>query len=132
MKSIVNNYLGNTEQIHFLFRVSQMKTRISPKHAKPSVFWSRTFSRPLKPAKPAVFGIFESIKHNSEASKPSIFRIGTNQIHPKLLTFFITFHFIFPFFSWTCALKERELLDIEKWLQTNERLYFLKAGGWGQ
>ena len=40
-----------------------MKSKISPKSAKPSAFWSRKFSRPAKPAKPAVFGIRESIKH---------------------------------------------------------------------
>ena len=46
-----------------VFRVSHMKTRISPKSAKPSAFRSRMFSRPSKPAKPAVLGIWESIKH---------------------------------------------------------------------
>ena len=39
-----------------------MKSRISPKSAKPSALWSRRFSRPAKPTKPAVFGIGESIK----------------------------------------------------------------------
>ena len=40
-----------------------MKSRISPKSAKPFAFWSRWFSRPPKSAKPAVFGIGKSIKH---------------------------------------------------------------------
>ena len=40
-----------------------MKSKISPKSAKPSACWSRRFSRPAKPAKPAVFEIGESIKH---------------------------------------------------------------------
>ena len=40
-----------------------MKSRISAKSAKPSAFWSKRFSRPAKPAKPAVFRIWESIKH---------------------------------------------------------------------
>ena len=40
-----------------------MKWRISPKSAKPSAFSSKRFSRSAKPAKPAVFGIGESIKH---------------------------------------------------------------------
>ena len=34
------------------------KTGISPKSAKPSACWSRRLSRPSKPAKPAVFGIW--------------------------------------------------------------------------
>ena len=42
---------------------SANKLKIAPKSAKPSAFWSRRFSKPAKPAKPAVFGIGESIKH---------------------------------------------------------------------
>ena len=34
-----------------------------PKSAKPSACWSRRVGRPLEPAKPAVFGIWSSIKH---------------------------------------------------------------------
>ena len=62
--------LGNKEQnkrvnslVCLVLKVSQIKMRISPKSAKPSAFQSRGFSRPFKPAKPAVFGIWESIKH---------------------------------------------------------------------
>ena len=59
-----------------------MKTRISPESAKPA-FWSRRFRRPSKPAKPAVVGIRESIKDEFKSSESTVFRIGTNQTHPK-------------------------------------------------
>ena len=61
-----------------------MKLNVSPKSAKLSAFWSKRFRRPAKPAKPAkpvVFGI--GINHtNSDSSKSTVSRIGTNQAHP--------------------------------------------------
>ena len=45
------------------FQIFAMKTTVFPKPAKLSVMHSRMFSRPSKPAKPAAFGISESIKH---------------------------------------------------------------------
>ena len=46
--------LSQGEKIFLVSKVPQMKTRISPKSAKPSAFWSRRLSRPSKLAKPAV------------------------------------------------------------------------------
>ena len=50
------------QQSCLVFRVLQMKSRIPSRSAKPSAFWSRRLKRPAKPAKHAVFGIWESIK----------------------------------------------------------------------
>ena len=46
-----------------------MKTRISPKSAKPSPFLEQKNHKPSKPAKPAIFGIWESMEDNSESTK---------------------------------------------------------------
>ena len=59
-----------------------MKSRISPKSAKPSASWSRRLSRPAKPAKPTVLELGSESNTNSESFKSTVFRIGANQTHP--------------------------------------------------
>ena len=65
-----------------------MKTRISPEFTKPSAFWGRTFSTPAKPAKPNLpFSELGSQSNtNSESSKPTVLRVGTNQTQPKSIS----------------------------------------------
>ena len=46
---------ARANSLRFVSRVSQMKTRISPKSAEPSTCWSRRFGRPFKTAKTCRF-----------------------------------------------------------------------------
>ena len=62
-----------------------MKLRISPKSAKPSAFW------PAKPAKPAVFGIGESIKHKFRVFQVYRFQNRYQSNTPLTEQYFVNF-----------------------------------------